>query len=40
MQGLVQLIVERAGISEESATQAVDTIITYVKEHAPTPVAT
>jgi hypothetical protein len=39
MQELVQRIVERAGISEESATQAIDTVIAYVKEHAPAPIA-
>ena len=39
MRELVQLIVERAGISEESATQAVDAVVAYVKEHAPAPIA-
>lgn len=39
MQELIQQIVERAGISEQSAEQAVDTVIAYVKEHAPAPVA-
>ncbi|HKW53131.1 MAG TPA: hypothetical protein VJO12_05520 [Stellaceae bacterium] len=39
MQELIQQIVERAGISEESAGQAVDAMIAYVKEHAPAPVA-
>lgn len=39
MQELVQLIVERTGISEESATQAVDAVIAYVKQRAPAPVA-
>lgn len=39
MQELIQQIAERAGISEESAEQAVDAVIAYVKEHAPTPVA-
>jgi nucleoid DNA-binding protein len=39
MQELIQLIVERAGISEESATKAVETVIAYVKDHAPGPVA-
>lgn len=39
MQELVQLIVERAGISEEAAAQAVDTVVAYVKEHAPAPIA-
>ena len=39
MQELVQRIFERAGISEESATQAIDTVIAYVKEHAPAPIA-
>jgi hypothetical protein len=35
MQELIQQIVERAGISEESAGQAVDAVIAYMKEHAP-----
>lgn len=39
MQELVQLIVERTGISEEAATQTVDAVIAYVKQHAPAPVA-
>jgi nucleoid DNA-binding protein len=40
MQELIQRLVDRAGISEEQAGQAVDTIVAYVKEHAPAPVAT
>jgi hypothetical protein len=39
MQELIQRIVDQAGISEESATQAVDVVIAYVKEHAPAPIA-
>lgn len=39
MQELIQRIVDQAGISEESAQQAVDAVIAYVKEHAPAPVA-
>ncbi|MGH7091477.1 MAG: hypothetical protein ACREFQ_21505 [Stellaceae bacterium] len=39
MQELVQRIVDSTGISEDSATQAVDTVIGYVKEHEPPPIA-
>jgi hypothetical protein len=39
MQELIQRIVERAGIPEESATQAMNVVIEYVKQHAPAPLA-
>jgi nucleoid DNA-binding protein len=39
MQELIQQIVERAGISEDAATQAVSAVIDYVKQHAPAPIA-
>jgi nucleoid DNA-binding protein len=39
MQELIQQIVERAGISEDAATQAVNAVIDYVKQHAPAPIA-
>jgi len=39
MNELIQKIVDQAGISEDSATQAVSAVIDYVKQHAPAPVA-
>jgi hypothetical protein len=39
MNELVGLIVEKTGISEESATQAVGVVMDYLKEHLPVPVA-
>jgi hypothetical protein len=39
MQELIGQIVERADISEESATKAVHAVIDFVKERAPAPVA-
>jgi hypothetical protein len=38
-QELIQQIVERTGISEDMATQAVNVVVGYVKDHAPAPVA-
>ncbi len=39
MQELIQHIVNDAGISEDSATKAVNEVIAYVKQHAPAPIA-
>jgi Arc/MetJ family transcription regulator len=39
MQELIQQIVQRAGISEESATAAVAALMDYVKQRAPAPIA-
>lgn len=39
MQELIQHIVDGAGISEDSATKAVNEVIDYVKQHAPAPIA-
>lgn len=39
MQALIQQIVERTGVSEDTATQAVNVVIGYVKDRAPAPVA-
>jgi hypothetical protein len=39
MHELIQQIVERTGISEETATKAVDTVVDYIKAHAPAPIA-
>jgi len=39
MNELIQKIVDQAGISEDSATQAVRVVIDYVKQHAPAPIA-
>jgi nucleoid DNA-binding protein len=39
MNELIQKIVDQSGISEESATQAVNAVIDYVKQHAPAPIA-
>jgi hypothetical protein len=39
MQELIDRIVERTGISQDTAVNAVDEVINYVKEHAPAPVA-
>jgi hypothetical protein len=39
MQELVQRVVDQTGIPEETATQVIDVIVGYVKEHAPAPIA-
>jgi uncharacterized protein (DUF2267 family) len=39
MNELVGLIVEKTGVSEESATQAVEVVMGYLREHLPVPVA-
>lgn len=36
---LVQLIQERTGISEQQAEQAVDTVVAFLKEKLPPPLA-
>ena len=36
---LVQLIQERTGISEQQAEQAVDTVVAFLKEKLPEPLA-
>jgi uncharacterized protein (DUF2267 family) len=39
MDELIELVSEKTGISEEQATQAVETVMDYLKEHLPEPVA-
>lgn len=39
MQELVQQVMERAGISEQSAIAAVAAVMDYIKQRAPAPVA-
>jgi len=36
---LVQLVSEKAGVSEDQARQAVDTVVEYLKEKLPEPIA-
>jgi nucleoid DNA-binding protein len=39
MDELVQLVAEKAGVSEDQARQAVDTVVEYLKEKLPEPIA-
>jgi nucleoid DNA-binding protein len=39
MDELVQLVSEKAGVSEDQARQAVDTVVEYLKEKLPEPIA-
>lgn len=39
MEQLVQLVSEKAGISVESAQKAVDTVLGFIKERLPEPLA-
>jgi hypothetical protein len=39
MDELVSLVVEKTGISEEQAQGAVDTVLDYLKEKLPAPIA-
>lgn len=39
MDELIDLVVEKTGISKEEATQAVETVMDYLKEELPKPVA-
>lgn len=39
MDELVNLVVERTGISEEQAQGAVDTVLDYLKDKLPAPIA-
>jgi hypothetical protein len=39
MDELVRIVVEKTGISEEQARTAVDTVVGYVKEKLPAPIA-
>ena len=39
MQQLIEQITQRTGIPEDKARAAVDTVVGYLKEHLPTPVA-
>ncbi len=39
MEELVNLVVEKTGMSEEQAKQAIDTVLDYVKEKLPEPLA-
>jgi uncharacterized protein (DUF2267 family) len=39
MSELVKSVAQQAGISEAQAQQAVDTVMVYVKQHLPAPVA-
>ncbi len=38
MNELISRVVDRAGISEESAIQAVDVMLSYLKERLPPPI--
>ncbi len=39
MDELVQMVAEKAGVSEDQARQAVDTVVEYLKEKLPEPIA-
>lgn len=39
MDELIELVVEKTGVSEEKARQAVETVIGYLKEELPAPIA-
>lgn len=39
MKTIVDLVVERTGISEEQARGAVDTVVGYLKQQLPAPIA-
>jgi len=39
MQQLINQVTQRTGIPEDKARQAVDTVVGYLKEHLPGPVA-
>ena len=39
MDELVQLVVEKTGLSEEKSRQAVETVVGYLKENLPEPLA-
>ena len=40
MQDLIKLIIEKTGINEEQAKKAADTVLTFLKEKLPGPMAT
>jgi hypothetical protein len=39
MNEIVRMVVEKVGINEEQASKAVDTVVSYLKQHLPAPVA-
>ena len=39
MDDLVKLVSEKTGLSEEKARQATETVISYLKDHLPAPIA-
>jgi uncharacterized protein (DUF2267 family) len=39
MQQLIQQVAQRTGVSEDKAQAAVDTVVGYLKDHLPGPVA-
>lgn len=39
MDELVQRVSEKTGLSEDTAKQAVETVVTYLKENLPAPIA-
>ncbi len=39
MDQLVQLVSEKVGLSEDQARQAVETVVDYLKENLPAPIA-
>jgi hypothetical protein len=39
MDELIELVVEKTGVSEEKARKAVETVIGYLKEKLPAPIA-
>jgi nucleoid DNA-binding protein len=39
MDELVNVVMEKTGLSEEQATQAVETVIAYLKKKLPAPIA-
>jgi uncharacterized protein (DUF2267 family) len=39
MEQLVKLVQERAGLGEEQARQAVETVVTFLKQKLPAPIA-
>jgi uncharacterized protein (DUF2267 family) len=39
MEQLVKLVQERAGLGEEQARQAVETVLSFLKQKLPTPIA-
>ncbi|HKS88077.1 MAG TPA: hypothetical protein VJR70_01435 [Stellaceae bacterium] len=40
MQEVIQQVMQRAGISQDDATEAVGAVLDFVKQRVPTPIAT